>query len=128
MTHQGSTKYVYKLKEFENMYNKSFHKSIQGRPCDVQPSNQNKTYKILYEKNYPKIDERKEIFKINDPVLISKVKKIFEKGSDPTFGTEIFYVDQIRPSYPRTYILRDKNGELIVGGFYREEMLKVSHP
>ena len=127
MTHKKSTKYVHKLKEFERMYNTSYHRSIGVSPLEVNSTNQVEIHSRLYGDEDIKKDQRKEIFKVNDRVLISKVKKIFEKGSDPTYGSEIFYIEKIRPTFPRTYLLRDEQGENIIGGFYREEMLKIFH-
>ena len=65
-------------------------------------------------------------FKIGDTVRISKYKrKTFDKGYTPNWTEEVFIINEIRPTDPITYKIRDLNGEEIAGTFYREELQKT---
>ena len=67
-------------------------------------------------------DNRKPAFKVGDRVRISKYKrKTFDKGYTPNWTEEVFVVDGVQWTNPITYKIRDLNGELIKGTFYREE-------
>ena len=68
----------------------------------------------------------KPAFKIGDTVRISKYKrKTFDKGYTPNWTEEVFIIDEIRPTDPITYKIKDLNGEEIKGTFYREELQKT---
>ena len=59
-------------------------------------------------------------------VRISKVKSVFEKGYLPNWTEEIFTVDSINTKYhPITFKLKDYNGEVIEGSFYRYEIQPI---
>ena len=65
-------------------------------------------------------------FKTGDTVRISKYKrKTFDKGYTPNWTEEVFIIDEIRPTHPITYKIKDLNGEEIKGTFYREELQKT---
>ena len=68
----------------------------------------------------------KPAFKIGDTVRISKYKrKTFDKGYTPNWTEEVFIIDEVRPTKPITYKIKDLNGEEIKGTFYREELQKT---
>ncbi len=64
-------------------------------------------------------------FRIGDTVRISKYKrKTSNKRYTSNSTEEVFLIDQITPTDPITYKIRDLNGEEIEGTFYREELQK----
>lgn len=65
---------------------------------------------------------------IGDFVRVSKSKRLFEPGYTANYSTEIFKVAQVKLSNPRTYILKDINGEKIEGRFYETELMKTKYP
>jgi len=70
--------------------------------------------------------ERVRNLKVGDRVRISKYKrKTFDKGYTPNWTEEVFIVDEIQWTNPITYKIKDLNGELIKGTFYREELQKA---
>lgn len=125
MTNYETTKFVDRLSDLENNYNSSYHRSIKCAPKEVNKKNEQIVFARLYNKLIGATDTRQEKFKVNDVVLISKVKKIFEKGASANFNKEKFIVNEIKTTFPRTYILRDLKGDILEGGFYREEMQKI---
>ena len=55
------------------------------------------------------------------------MKRIFEKGYLPNWTEEVFTVESIITKYsPITYKLKDYNGEVIEGSFYRHEIQPVT--
>src|SRR5436190_24837 len=71
--------------------------------------------------------KRKNKFKVGDPVRISKYKHIFAKGYQPSWTTEVFTIDKVKDTKPPTYLLKDENNQVIVGGFYEQELLKTPY-
>ena len=55
---------------------------------------------------------------------IYKYKNLFEKGYIGRWTKEIFKIVEVLPTNPITYIIMDKDGEVIKGGFYEQELLK----
>ena len=55
-------------------------------------------------------------FRIGEQVRIAKLKRHFEKGNSPNWTEEVFVVDQVLPTRPVTYKIRDL-AEPIVGNF-----------
>jgi len=126
MTHKNNTRFVSELQNIVSQYNNSFHRSIKMKPKEVNMQNRAQVYINLFGSDFMKSDSRKELYELDDPVLISRIKTTFQKGREQTFGSEVFRIHRIKNTNPRTYILRDLNNEIITGGFYREELQKVS--
>ena len=64
-------------------------------------------------------------FRIGDQVRIAKSKRHFEKGYTPNWTEEVFVIDQVLPTEPVTYKIRDLADEPIVGSFYEQQMQKL---
>ena len=62
---------------------------------------------------------------MGDSLSISRKKGIFEKGFEQTYTYEIFYISEIKKTYPVTYGLIDYKKEPIEGSFYLEEVQLV---
>ena len=87
-----------------------------------KPENYGKVYWNLYGDLRAERSD-KPAFKIGDTVRISKYKrKTFDKGYTPNWTEEVLLIDEIRPTDPITYKIKDLNGEEIEGTFYREEL------
>ena len=94
--------------------------SLQAR----QPKNYGKVYFNLYSDL--ESPARVRDLNIGDRVRISKYKrKTFDKGYTPHWTEEVFVIDEMQWTNPITYKIRDLNGELIKGTFYREELQKT---
>ncbi len=65
-------------------------------------------------------------YKVGDKVRVSKLKHIFEKKYTPNWSTEIFTITRVVKTKPITYHLKDYQGQPVVGGFYEEEIKKLS--
>ena len=107
------------LAEMVNAYNHSVHRSIGMKPADVSGDNVDKVRKSFQRK---RIASKRDV-RVGDTVRISKVKNVFEKGYLPNWTEEVFTVSSINTKYsPTTYKLKDYDGEVIEGSFYREEI------
>ena len=113
------------LSDLEKRYNNSKHRSIGLTP--IQARLDENYMSVLNKLNFP--DKRNDIvasFKIGDRVRISTNKDIFEKKTaTKNWSKEVFVVDAIKKTVPLTYILKDLNGEIIEGSFYKEELQKT---
>ena len=117
MTATGKNAYYGVLDDIVNEYNNTKHSTIKLKPNDVKDDN-----KRIYIDEYNKKDSR---FNVNDRVRISKFKNIFTKGYTPNWSKEIFIINKINDTVPYTYILKDLNGQEIIGNFYDRELQKT---
>ena len=125
-TMQNNTVYIDILPKILASYNNSKNRSIGMTPNAARkPEKYGKVYWNLYGDLRAERSDR-PAFRIGDTVRISKYKrKTFDKGCTPNWTEEVFVIDQIRPTDPITYKIRDLNGEEIGGTFYREELQKT---
>ena len=86
------------------------------KPADVK-STFYAEYKVDSNEKDPKL-------KIGDNVRVSKYKNIFAKGYTPNWSEEVFIINKIKNTVPRTYAISDLNGEKITGSFYEKELQK----
>ena len=63
-------------------------------------------------------------FKVNDKVRITKYENIFSKGYTENWSREIFIIDSILETNPRTFKIRDLNREKIIESFYVKIVVK----
>ena len=61
-------------------------------------------------------------FKVNVKVSYTNYKNIFSKGYTETWSSQIFIIDSVLTMNPWTYILKDLNGEKIIGTFYEKKL------
>ena len=86
-----------------------------------EPENYGKVYWNLYGDLGSQ--NRGPAFRIGDTVRISKYKrKTFDKGYTPNWTEDVFIIDEIRPTDPITYKIKDLDDEEMKGTFYREKL------
>ena len=97
--------------------------SIKTTPRDAsKPENYKNTFSALYSNTYKLITKPK--LKVGDTVRIIKKKKMFEKGFTPNWTEELFTIEEVKPTKPITYKIKDKNDEEVKGSFYQQELQK----
>ena len=122
-TANNTHKYIDILPELVDKYNSSYHRSIKTTPRDAsQPENYSHTFEALYSNNSTL--SKKPKFKVGDTVRIVKKKKTFEKGFTPNWTEELFTIEEVKPTKPYTYKIKDKQGEEVKGTFYEQELQK----
>ena len=124
MTHKNTKRFVNKLKEFENLYQNSYHRSIGCKPVEVTKSNEMEIWYRLYHKekdNKPKAD-----LNVGDKVHRVLDKPVFTKGYSKTFEDEIYEIESIRDTNPHMYKLKTGSRSL-PRSYYRPELVKVDY-
>ena len=118
MTSISKNVYIDKLDDIVDEYNNTYHTTIKMKPIDVKDN----TY-INADKE---INNKDPKFKVGDRVRISKYKNIFAKGYMPNWSEEIFVINKVKNTIPRTYVINDLNDEEITRTFYEKELQKTN--
>lgn len=121
-TSRGNYEWLGLLPKIVKDYNSTMHKTIGMKPKEVRKKHVPILLSKLYSKKMAKITSPK--FKLDDEVRISKYKKVFNKGYNPSWSNEVFKIYAIKPTVPITYILQNSKGEILKGGFYTQELSK----
>lgn len=102
------------------------------RPIDVTFGNAERLRRWLEKRvqseqdKHPALSRRR--FHVGDRVRIERHKHVFQKGYHPNFTNEVFQVVEVRRRarlLPITYRLRDRNGEVLRGWFYANDLCLV---
>lgn len=112
------------LQQIVYSYNHSKHSTLGISPAEVTPENE----QTIWEKQYKKYLFTKKVslsFRIGDKVLISKLKKTFTRGYQPQYKSEIFQIAYVLRTKPPTYVLIDKDNQILKGNFYAQELSKI---
>ena len=107
--------YIDKLDDIVNKYNNTYDRTIKMKPIHVKTS----TYIDFGLEN----NQKDPNFKDGDHARISKYKNIFDTGYTQ-YWSEAFVIKKIKNTVLWTYVIRNFNGEEIVGTFYEKEMQK----
>ena len=116
MTAISKNVYFDVLNHIVDKYNNTIHRTIKMKPIEVR-NNSLAEYNEESNKANPK-------FKVGDHVRISKCKNVFAKGYAPNWSEEIFVIKKVKNTVPSTYVIKDVNGEEIIGSFYKKELQK----
>ena len=116
MTSVSKNVYIDKLVDIVNKYNNTYPSTIKMKPFDVKSS-----IYIGFNK-----ENNKEDLKVGDHVRISRYKNTFKKGCTPNCSEEVFVIKKLKNTVLWTYVIRDRNGEEIVGTFYEKELQKTN--
>ena len=118
LTSLSKNVYIDKLDGIVNEYNNTYHTTIKMKPIDVEDN----TY-INIDKE---INDKDPKFKVGDCVRISKYKNIFAEDYTPNWSEEVFVIKKVKNTVPWTYVIKDLNGEEIIGTFYEKELQKTN--
>ena len=127
MTDRQSLRYVEALPDFLYGYNNRPHSAIYPySPAGVNKQNQPAVHEIQYG-DYLRSARKKHKYRIGDKVRIASYRNVFRKSyRDTTFTRELFEIVDTLQTNPPTYKIKDlKEGELIEGTFYEEELQRV---
>ena len=124
-TDNNTYNYMDVLPDLVKDYNNTVHSSTKLTPIDAsKKKNELTVWRNLYPDRY-KINDITPKFSVGDRVLITKKKKVFEKGYTTRWTEEIFTIKEIQNTDPITYKLEDLEGEEIKGTFYEPELQKT---
>lgn len=109
------------------------HSALNGlRPVDITFANAHRVRQWLQQQveavqaKHPAMGRSK--FRVGDRVRVERYKHVFQKGYHPNFSNEVFVVDQVRKArrfLPITYRLRNRNGDVLRGWFYANDLCRV---
>lgn len=125
MSANQTKRYIKVLQDIVHGYNNSKHRTIGISPAEVNEFNEMKLWLKQY-KNCIYKTKPSFAFKVGDKVRITTLKKAFERGYSTKWRKEIFQIAYVLNTYPETYVLIDKDDELLRGNFYKEELVLVS--
>ena len=111
--------YVKILPALVHRYNNRRHRTIKMTPHEALQKKNEETVKRNIEKP---MKAKPAKFKLGDTVRVSKLKNNFAKGYTPNWTEKVFEIDQILPTNPITYKLRDLMEEDIEGSWYQEQL------
>lgn len=130
-TYRGNMKYIDKLRDIVNGYNRTPHRTIGCSPEEVINGGP-EVYQEVYMRLFgPKPHQKpwKPPLNIGDHVRITKHLGPFHKGTGRKFIKEIFVIKErnfIRGTKRPVYKLTDMKGEDITSVFYPEELTRVT--
>ena len=113
----GDGNWVNILNDAVITYNNNIHSSIIITPVDAS----NNPDKVKY---YVKSTKATAKFKIGDFVRNAYKRNIFSKGYTSIWNRELFKVNEVLNTQTLTYKIEDINGEIIVGKYSEQELLK----
>lgn len=122
---RGNYQWTDILDSVVHIYNTTKHRTTKYAPVDVDGSIAKKLLQTVYKyKNVVNTNDSgdKNKLALNQTVRISKQRKTFHKGYFPIWTTELFNIVKIIDGNPKTYLLRDYQGNDIVGSFYEPEL------
>ena len=126
-TSTNNQKWLDALQDIVHAYNHSRHRVIKMKPADVTQENAMLVWERLYGKDKRNQSTLKRRIQKGDRVRISKVKGQFEKGYLPNWSREEFIVKDVNTKFLPTMVsLKDYNNEDIEGGFYADEIQKIT--
>ena len=128
ITSTQNFKFFDKMEEIVYTYNNRPHRGLNNMtPMEAEKKENHVKVKQINEKRYSSIKKTKrQKYKVNDLVRISKLPNRFLRSYQPQNQDEIFKVVSIKKSLPKfLYKLQSLSNEDIIGYFYTEELVKV---
>lgn len=133
-TANDTKRWIDVLPKILHAYNNSIHSSTGYKPVDAMlPENLAKVrfnlfapFSELRLKVARKLG-KKSLFQEGDKVKLSKYALIFDRGFTPNWTIEPFIIDEVLPTLPVTYKIRDLKNEVIKGTFYSFELQKITN-
>ena len=130
MTASGERNWTKVLQQVLQNLNDSVKRTHGMRPTDVNIDNSDKVFDNLYSSQRKRVEQYKKDLekKRNRPlplgtkVRVSVIHGVFGKHYEKSFSDEIFEVERVKHTVPITYVLKDEEGSIIRGAFYKQEL------
>lgn len=130
MSHFETNKYIDKLDDIVETYNKRPHRTLKGLSPEQADSARfyGQALQALnahYQKARDKAKTPK--YQIGDMVRVSKLKTKFARGYHEQWKRELFTIHDINTKMPiPMFIIKSMNtNEIVKGGFYSSELVKI---
>ena len=113
----GDGNWVNILNDAVVTYNNNIHSTINMTPVDASNNPDKVKHTFSFRNFKPKL-------KVGDYVRNADKRNIFSKGYTSKWNRELVKVNEVLKTQPPTYKIEDINGEIIVGKYYEQELLK----
>ena len=125
-TYGNTRKWTDFLPKLLNAYNKAEHRSIDMAPEDVDAEQEIPLWlrNESLEVKRPKVKR----IKVGDHVRVSKARRVFDKGYLPNWTEEVITVTSVSNQEPIQVKIKDYDGNVIQGSYYKEEVQVVEKP
>ena len=130
-THKGSHSYLDVLPKLVSSYNNTVHSAINMSPIDASACSSQELFRRLYgydskrEMLTGQADFHGKMLSVGTTVRIKYHEKLMDKGYYPSWTDEVFTIAKAIKAERPMYILKDHEGEVIEGRFYRQEIQPI---
>jgi hypothetical protein len=123
-------RYIDRLADMVEAYNRTVHGATGVAPNDVSSENAADIFVRLYEPGgEDAYVSRKINLSVGDHVRTTKYRGAFERGYTEQWTREIFIITSVRSwERPVVYTLEDLAGESVTGTYYGAELQRVKKP
>ena len=108
----GDGNWVNILNDAVKTYNNNIHSTINITPVVASNNPDKVKYSFIYRNIKPKL-------KVGYYVRNADKRNIFSKGYTSNWKRELFKVNEVLKTQPQTYKIKDINGEIIEGKYYK---------
>ena len=120
-------RYVDILQDLVDSYNNTNHRSVGVKSSEINSENELRIFAKLFLEELEGKRSRPK-FKVGDYVHISTNKRLFEKEHALNWTEEIFKIEKVLDTNPRTYQVTDLMDEEITERIYEKQLQKVELP
>ena len=130
-THKGSYYYLDVLPKLVNSYNNTVHSAIKMTPNDASACRSQDLFRRLYGYGSKRdmlagqLGLHGKMLGVGTTVRIKYHENLMDKGYYPSWTDEVFTIAKAIKAERPMYILKDHEGEVIEGRFYREEIQPI---
>ena len=126
---QGSYKWVGLLSDIVAEYNTTKHSSTGRTPEEGHDKSREKDlYDFQYGEQLGAPADTRNPFKIGDWVRCSVKKGVFERGYQANWSYQPYRIHKILPGSPNLFQIEERDGTVIPGSFYQEELRRTKVP
>ena len=124
----NSYRYIEVLPDIIKSYNATPHSSIGLPPNEVNHTTKERVWLRIHNSPPTVIAPKVAQLKLGTYVRIAKRVKTFEKGYKSQWSGEIFKINKIKQTSPKTFNLVDLLDDPILGSFYGQELNPTKLP
>ena len=131
MAKERSLKWSSFIEKAMSIYHNRTHSTIRMSPLQAEEEGNEKEVRknllLYFQKRGGK--RKKPKFHVNETVRIWKKRATFHRGYDENFSREFFKIVGVKTNLPvPRYQLEDSKGEVIIGSFFEEELVRYTPP
>ena len=131
MAKERTLKWTSFIDKAMHIYHNRLHSTIQMTPLQAEEDENEQVVRknllLYFHKRGGK--KKKPKFHVNDTVRIWKKRNTFHRGYDENFSREYFKIINVKINLPvPRYQLEDSKGDVIIGSFFEEELVRYTPP